>query len=119
MTKTNTTAADTFKSEEMGYIGTIADDIYFNNIMTRKHTKDTDFKIDKLDKLPQVDIIYGYQNDGSYLFEVAVKSGAQGIIFAGPETAQCLMRRKRRRKVGQKRAGGRPLHKDGKRNGNT
>ncbi|MFZ7783694.1 type II asparaginase [Bacillus velezensis] len=84
VTKTNTTATDTFKSEEMGYIGTIADDVYFNNIITRKHTKDTDFKIDKLDKLPQVDIIYGYQNDGSYLFEAAAKSGAQGIIFAGP-----------------------------------
>ncbi|MEC1602306.1 MULTISPECIES: type II asparaginase [Bacillus] len=83
VTKTNTTATDTFKSEEMGYIGTIADDIYFHNEMTRKHTKDTEFSISGLDKLPQVDILYGYQNDGSYLFDAAVKAGAKGIVFAG------------------------------------
>lgn len=83
VTKTNTTATDTFKSEEMGYVGTIADDIYFHNEMTRKHTKDTEFSISSLDKLPQVDILYGYQNDGSYLFDAAVKAGAKGIVFAG------------------------------------
>ncbi|MBU5247363.1 type II asparaginase [Bacillus halotolerans] len=83
VTKTNTTATDTFKSEEMGYIGTIADDIYFHNEMTRKHTKGTEFSISGLDKLPQVDILYGYQNDGSYLFDAAVKAGAKGIVFAG------------------------------------
>ncbi|MCY8473772.1 type II asparaginase [Bacillus halotolerans] len=83
VTKTNTTATDTFKSEEMGYIGTIADDIYFHNEMTRKHTKDTDFSVSSLDKLPQVDILYGYQNDGSYLFDAAVNAGAKGIVFAG------------------------------------
>ncbi|MCP6681525.1 type II asparaginase [Bacillus nakamurai] len=83
VTKTNTTATDTFKSEEMGYIGTIADDVYFNNIITRKHTKDTDFNIAKLKKLPQVDIIYGYQNDGGYLFDAAAKAGSKGIVFAG------------------------------------
>ncbi|MCK8099254.1 type II asparaginase [Bacillus sp. 2CMS4F] len=83
VTKTNTTATDTFKSEEMGYVGTIADDIYFHNEMTHKHTKDTEFSISGLDKLPQVDILYGYQNDGSYLFDAAVKAGAKGIVFAG------------------------------------
>ncbi|KUP37865.1 L-asparaginase [Bacillus halotolerans] len=83
VTKTNTTATDTFKSEEMGYVGTIADDIYFHNEMTHKHTKDTDLSISGLDKLPQVDILYGYQNDGSYLFDAAVKAGAKGIVFAG------------------------------------
>ncbi|MEK3711566.1 type II asparaginase [Bacillus sp. FSL K6-1005] len=83
VTKTNTTATDTFKSEEMGYIGTIADDIYFHNEITRKHTKDSEFSISSLDKLPQVDILYGYQNDGSYLIDAAVKAGAKGIVFAG------------------------------------
>ncbi|MFJ9290372.1 type II asparaginase [Bacillus halotolerans] len=83
VTKTNTTATDTFKSEEMGYVGTIADDIYFQNEITRKHTKDTEFSISSLHKLPQVDILYGYQNDGSYLFDAAVKAGTKGIVFAG------------------------------------
>ncbi|NTU27599.1 type II asparaginase [Bacillus tequilensis] len=83
VSKTNTTTTDTFKSEEMGYVGTIADDIYFNNEITRKHTKDTDFSVSDLDQLPQVDIVYGYQNEGSYLFDAAVKAGAKGIVYAG------------------------------------
>ncbi|MED1738658.1 type II asparaginase [Bacillus swezeyi] len=83
VTKTNTTAPDTFQSEEMGFLGNIADDIYFHNEVTKKHTIETDFDISKIDKLPQVDIIYGYQSDGRYLFDAAVKAGAKGIIYAG------------------------------------
>ncbi|MFO6497173.1 MULTISPECIES: type II asparaginase [Bacillus] len=83
VTKTNTTAPDTFKSEEMGFLGNIADDIYFHNEVTKKHTTETDFDISKIDKLPQVDIIYGYQNDGRFLFDAAVKAGAKGIVYAG------------------------------------
>ncbi len=83
VSKTNTTTTDTFKAEEMGYIGTIADEIYFNNVMTRKHTKDTDFSVSDLDQLPQVDIVYGYQNEGSYLFDAVVEAGAKGIVYAG------------------------------------
>lgn len=83
VTKTNTTTPDTFKSEEMGNIGVIAEDIYIFNEITKKHTKETDFDISKIDKLPQVDIIYGYQSDGRYLFDAAQKAGAKGIVFAG------------------------------------
>lgn len=83
VTKTHTTAPDTFKSEEMGYLGNIADDIYFHNDITKKHTEDTDFNISKINRLPQVDIIYGYQNDGRHLFDAAIKAGAKGIIYAG------------------------------------
>lgn len=54
----------------------------FINI-TKKHTEDTDFNISKINRLPQVDIIYGYQNDGRHLFDAAIKAGAKGIIYAG------------------------------------
>lgn len=83
VTKTNTTTPDTFKSEEMGNLGVIANDIYFFNDIAKKHTKETDFDIAKIARLPQVDIIYGYQSDGRYLFDAAVKAGAKGIIYAG------------------------------------
>jgi L-asparaginase len=83
VTKTNTTALDTFKAEEMGYIGTIADDVYFNNTSTRKHTTETDFDISTIEKLPQVDILYGHQNEGNYLFKAAVDAGSKGIVYAG------------------------------------
>ena len=83
VTKTNTTAPDTFKAEEMGYLGTIADNVYFNNTITRKHTTETDFDISTIEKLPQVDILYGHQNEGTYLFKAAVDAGSKGIVYAG------------------------------------
>lgn len=83
-TKTTTTALDTFKSPEQGYLGIIAGEMpYFFNQITTKHTKDTVFDISKLTKLPQVDIIYSYQNEGKYFYEAAVEAGAKGIVTAG------------------------------------
>jgi L-asparaginase len=36
-----------------------------------------------LDSLPEVDIVYGHQNDGGYLYDAAVAHGARGIVVAG------------------------------------
>jgi len=84
VTKTNTTATDTFKSAEQGYLGTVAGgNVIFYNNPTRKHTTQSVFDVSKLDKLPQVDVIYTYQNDNRYLYDAAVKQGAKGIIVAG------------------------------------
>jgi L-asparaginase len=84
ITKTNTTMTDTFQSEEQGYLGAIAGNkIFFYNEPTRKHTIKSVFDVSKLDKLPQVDIIYSYQNDSRYFYDAAVKAGAKGIIIAG------------------------------------
>ena len=35
-------------------------------------------------ELPQVDILYGYQNDQKYVYDAAVKAGAKGIVVAAP-----------------------------------
>ncbi len=84
ITKTNTTMTDTFQSEEQGYLGAIAGNkIFFYNEPTRKHTIKSVFDVSKLDKLPQVDIIYSYQNDSRYFYDASVKAGAKGIIIAG------------------------------------
>ncbi|RSL29460.1 type II asparaginase [Salibacterium salarium] len=84
ITKTNTTVMDTFKSQEQGYLGAIIGGTpYFYNEVTRKHTSETAFDISELDSLPQVDIIYGYQNDTSYMYEAAVENDAEGIVVAG------------------------------------
>ncbi|CAN7645972.1 type II asparaginase [Peribacillus frigoritolerans] len=84
ITKTNTTMTDTFQSEEQGYLGAIAGNkILFYNEPTRKHTIKSVFDVSKLDKLPQVDIIYSYQNDSRYFYDASVKAGAKGIIIAG------------------------------------
>ncbi|MET3507786.1 L-asparaginase type II [Halalkalibacter oceani] len=84
VTKTNTTALDTFRSTEQGYLGRIVGGKpYFYNETTRKHTTETVFDISNLSTLPQVDIIYGYQNDNRYMYDAAVENGAKGIVVAG------------------------------------
>ena len=84
VTKTNTTAVDTFKSPNSGKIGTV----FYGNVKfymnpTRKHTVNSAFDITKIKELPRVDIIYSHSNDNPDFVSVAVKNGAKGIINAG------------------------------------
>ena len=84
VTKTNTTAVDTFKSPNSGKIGTV----FYGNVKfymnpVRKHTVNSAFDIAKIKELPRVDIIYSHSNDNPDFVNVAVKNGAKGIINAG------------------------------------
>ena len=84
VTKTNTTAVDTFKSPNSGKIGTV----FYGNVKfymnpTRKHTVNSAFDITKIKELPRVDIIYSHSNDNPDFVNLAVKSGAKGIVNAG------------------------------------
>jgi L-asparaginase len=84
ITKSNTSATDTFKSSQQGYLGTIiGNKVYFYTEATRKHTTSTVFDVTYLDSLPQVDILYEYQNNGRYFYDAAVAAGAKGIVVAG------------------------------------
>lgn len=83
VTKTNTTTTDAFKSLEQGYIGEVTGEVVsFYNEPTRKHTTESEFDVSKIKELPQVDILYGYQNDQKYMYDAAVKAGAKGIVVA-------------------------------------
>ncbi|ONN66622.1 type II asparaginase [Herbaspirillum sp. VT-16-41] len=84
VTKTNTSTMDTFKTPELGFLGYIqGSKPYFYRQSTRKNTVDTPFDIMNLDKLPQVDIVYGYANMNPIALNAFVAAGAQGIIHAG------------------------------------
>jgi L-asparaginase len=84
VTKTNTSTMDTFKTPELGFLGYIqGNKPYFYRQSTRKNTVDTPFDIMNLDKLPQVDIVYGYANMNPIALNAFVAAGAQGIIHAG------------------------------------
>lgn len=86
ITKTNTTATDTFKSPEQGYLGAIVGNhVYFYNEPLRKHTTQTPFDVQNLDSLPEVDILYEYQNNNNsnVFYDAAVAAGAKGIVVAG------------------------------------
>ncbi|MBV8648089.1 type II asparaginase [Paludibacterium sp.] len=84
VTKTNTATADTFRSPDLGFIGYMQDNKpHFYRMSTRKNTADTEFDVSKLDKLPRVDIVYGYENMDRVAMDADIAAGAQGIVQAG------------------------------------
>lgn len=84
VTKTSTTAVDTFKSPNAGKIGSVFyGNVKFYMAPTRKHTISSEFDISKIKELPRVDIVYSHANDNPDFINLAVKNGAKGIINAG------------------------------------
>lgn len=84
VTKTNTMLTDTFQAPELGALGYVASDRpRFYRAPTRKHTLDTEFDIAKLDRLPAVEIVYGYASASPAAVGAFLASGTQGLIHAG------------------------------------
>ena len=79
--KTDTTSVQTFKSLNRGPAGVVhTGKIEWFEPMDQKLGNATEFSIDKLDKLPRVDIIYAHANMSADLIDAAVKNGAKGIV---------------------------------------
>lgn len=84
VTKTNTSTLDTFRTPELGLLGYMQDNRpHFYRQSTRRHTADTEFDVSGLDRLPRVDIVYGYANMDPTALNAFVAAGAKGIIHAG------------------------------------
>lgn len=84
VTKTATTAVDTFKSPNAGKIGTVNYGIVnFYMSPVRKHTTNSEFDVKGLKELPRVDIIFGHTNQTADFVETAVEKGTKGIVLAG------------------------------------
>ena len=84
LTKTSTTAVQTFMSPLRGLVGTTAygkQDWYSSPGW--KHTTGSEFDISGVTKLPRVDIIFGDADMSSDLIEAAAAMGAKGIVIAG------------------------------------
>ncbi len=82
--KTNTMRVDGFGGGEMGMLGVIDEDgVWFYNIPTRKHTAASEFDISRLDKLPEVGIVYSYAGAGGGEIEGLTNRGVKGIVLAG------------------------------------
>jgi L-asparaginase len=84
LTKTSTTAVQTFLSPVRGLVGIVAygkSDWY--NIPAWRHTTRSEFDISRVNALPRVDIIYAYADMPPDSIDSAVKSGAKGIVIAG------------------------------------
>lgn len=84
VTKGNTTNPATFQARNTGPMGSVFfGEVNLYEAPIQTHTAESEFRIDDLESLPQVDILYGYAGDSSHLVEAAVASGAKGIVFAG------------------------------------
>ena len=85
VTKTNTTAPDTFKAPEEGYMGRIVgSDVVFDYHPDRLHTTRSAFAGLTATQQPHVIILSGYQDDPGFLFDAAIAQHVDGIVFAGP-----------------------------------
>jgi L-asparaginase len=84
LTKTSTTAVQTFLSPVRGLIGTVAygETEYYRGPVG-KNTADSEFSLDKVTTLPRVDIVMAYENMDGALIDAAVAAGAKGIVIAG------------------------------------
>lgn len=83
--KTHTLNIDAFSSPDFGALGYVIDgNCHFYNEISKLHTKQTPFNVDKFKTLPKVDILYTYSNDGNAVAAKALfKSGTQGLVIAG------------------------------------
>ena len=84
LTKTSTTAVQTFMSPVRGLVGTAAygkNDFY--STPSWKHTTKSEFSVDGVTSLPRVDIIYGSADMSADLIDAAAANGAKGIVIAG------------------------------------
>jgi len=84
LTKTSTTAVQTFLSPLSGLIGTVAyGKAEFNRGPLGRHTMDSEFSLQGITALPRVDIIMAYENMDGALIDAAAAAGAKGLVIAG------------------------------------
>jgi L-asparaginase len=84
VTKTNTSTADTFKSPELGCLGYIQGNrVVFYRLPARKHTANSEFDLNGVDKLPTVEIAYGFASVSRTAVDALAASGVDGIVYAG------------------------------------
>jgi L-asparaginase len=84
LTKTSTTAIQTFMSPLRGVVGVAnygKNDFY--NTPQWKHTSASEFDVTEVSKLPRVDIIFACADMPADLIAASVANGAKGIVIAG------------------------------------
>jgi L-asparaginase len=84
LTKTSTTAVQTFMSPLRGLIGIVAyGDAEFYRGPVGRNTMTSEFSLDGVTALPRVDIIMATENMDGALIDAAAAAGAKGIVIAG------------------------------------
>jgi L-asparaginase len=84
LTKTSTTAVQTFLSPLRGLVGTVAyGEAEFYRGPVGKNTVDSEFSLDGVTALPRVDIVMAHENMDGAIIDAAAAAGAKGIVIAG------------------------------------
>jgi L-asparaginase len=84
LTKTSTTAIQTFMSPLRGVVGVAAygkNDFY--NSPEWKHTTQSEFDVANVTKLPRVDVVFACADMSPDLIDACATNGAKGIVIAG------------------------------------
>jgi L-asparaginase len=84
LTKTSTTALETFMSPLRGLAGVASygkNDFYSSPVW--KHTTQTEFDIANVTQLPRVDIVFVYVDSPADIIDAHVAAGAKGLVIAG------------------------------------
>ena len=84
LTKTSTTAIQTFMSPVRGIVGVAnygKNDFY--NTPQWRHTTASEFDVSGVEKLPRVDIVFACADMPADLVDASVANGAKGIVIAG------------------------------------
>ena len=84
LTKTSTTAVQTFLSPLRGLMGVVAyGEVEFYRGPVGRNTLDSEFSLDGVTALPRVDIVMAHANMDGALIDAAVAAGAKGLVIAG------------------------------------
>ena len=88
VTKTHTYHVETFVSRDVGPLGFADSDrvVFYRSPVTR-HTGATEFDLSEIESLPQVDIVYGYQEASRASIDALTKEGVKGIVLADDSPA--------------------------------
>ena len=85
VTKANTFRVETFRPNELGFLGYADSDgkVVFYRAPLRRHTVDTPFMVDDMTVLPRVDIVYAYAGADGLLVDAVRNNRSDGLVLAG------------------------------------
>ena len=85
VTKANTFRVETFRPNELGFLGYADSDgkVVFYRAPLRRHTSNTPFTVDGITSLPRVDIVYSYAGADGLLVNAVRNNHSDGLILAG------------------------------------
>jgi L-asparaginase len=83
VTKTDALRLQTFQSRGYGILGVVdADRVVYYRDVVKRHTKNSEFDVSKIDRLPRVDVVMVYQDASGDVIKSLVDLGAKGLVIA-------------------------------------